>query len=352
MIEQSNAAHMAARREALTPPASPGLYSTTTCARVGSATEMVSTTDEESPPRLDLPVPDARVKVKDGANERMTVKLRRRDHMLGAAFFACVMFMVLLTVFWRPAHSREDLHQTTLHRFAMPITSPLYAVSEHEPLLLGGVPGSPLAPGTAHAMLDLKMVLPCTALRTACLSPPTGATSSAGVGSSDAAHLRRRASVSGLYLTTQPPAVITWEFWDGLPNDTASGMWANGTVHLEAYHESEVFKTLVPADYGVGADAIIYLRVGAIDSDHKSHPHDVLVEVAQLSTLGSWRVPLSAITFVFIFGMIISEVINRVYSAMVGAILVRSQLSSAPTLCPSFPSPTLPRSPELPLEPL
>ena len=41
-----------------------------------------------------------------------------------------------------------------------------------------------------------------------------------------------------------------------------------------------------------------------------------------LSGIGAWRVLLSGIAFLLIFILILSEAINRVYSTMLGAILV------------------------------
>jgi hypothetical protein len=85
---------------------------------------------------------------------------------------------------------------------------------------------------------------------------------------------------------------------------------------LQAWHETEYFHTFTPADHNVSGRADLYLRLVSQDT------HAVLVEVTQLGAFGSHRVALAAVCFFLIFGAVLSEVINRVYATMVGAILV------------------------------
>lgn len=344
MVEVRADAAAVAMQESLKPPSSPRRPSMPNLIMMGKASPPMSSThgiegvlDGEEmttlPPAYQQgplspggapPTPDKKPKLPPAPT---TIQLNEMDYVKGFVYLLACLFAIGLTIGWRPHPARHDLHQTKLARYGISITSPLYAVSMDEHLVLGGRAGAPLSPGSSHAMLDLKMVLPCTNLRSACLNP-----------SSESSHRRRteeaKRSARRLSVTEDdgqgstgadthlPSATITWEFWHGEPGLSASRKWTNGSIDLQTYSETEFLLTVVPFNFGVQAEDDIYLRVSAMNSDHSSYPYNVLVEVTQLTDFGAWRVLVAGLTFLLIFGLILSEVINRVYSTMVGAILV------------------------------
>jgi hypothetical protein len=274
---------------------------------------------------------------------KQTIKLRARDLRGGFGALLVCLIAVFLPLVWRPEHRRTDIHRTKLSRFGVYISSPEYAVSANEPLVLGGVPGAPLAPHSAHAMLDLKMILPCTSLSSACVNP-TSATShrrralmadprrgeahaAAFEREDELSHVRALAassSSSASGSSGQLNATMKWELWRGEPGSVGAKLVLMESIALQPYAETEALKTIVPADYGVSdsSDGDLFLRVLACDSDGVAHPHPLLLEVTQLNAFGSWRVLFAGLLFLLIFFLVLSEVINRVYSTMAGAILV------------------------------
>ena len=119
-------------------------------------------------------------------------------------------------------------------------------------------------------------------------------------------------------------ATMKWELWRGEPGSVGAKLVLMESIALQPYAETEALKTIVPADYGVSdsSDGDLFLRVLVCDSDGVAHPHPLLLEVTQLNAFGSWRVLFAGLLFLLIFFLVLSEVINRVYSTMAGAILV------------------------------
>lgn len=283
-------------------------------------------------------------KINASPSGKQTIKLRARDLRGGFGALLVCLIAVFLPLGWRPAHRRTDIHRTKLARYGVYISSPEYAVSANEPLVLGGVPGAPLAPHSAHAMLDLKMVLPCTSMSSACVNPASAtshrrralmvdprrgeAHAAAFEREDELSHVRALAASSASASASDGHlrlnATIRWELWRGEPGSVGAKLFLMESIALRPYAETEALKTIVPADYGVSgsSDGDLFLRVLAFDSDGVAHPHPLLLEVTQLNAFGRWRVLFAGLLFILIFILVLSEVINRVYSTMAGAILV------------------------------
>lgn len=300
-------------------------------------------------------------------NKVHVIKLIRQDIYAGVAIFIGCMFAVFLMVGWQPNPFPHELHRTKLHRYNTWITSPLYEVSAGMPLVLGGAAGGPLAPGTTKACIDLKMLLPCTAWGLSCRDP-----------SGSSGHRRRLAEArTGLRRLTSPPsqetelrrylqehkfaadegelgasgkgavtplhnvyaqesadqgrqlssgqgntadvnmASVLIQLWAGSPSSANSTVWYNKTVLLEPYRETEFFDTIWPTD----PSTTIFITIHVTDSQSAPHHYGLLVQTVELSHFASYRVLYAGLLFLLIFGLILSEVINRVFSTMVGVVL-------------------------------
>jgi hypothetical protein len=267
------------------------------------------------------------------------LRLTRTDYWKGLLFMLCIAAAVFVPIFWKPHGTRIDIHQTRLARFGVSITSPLHAVSSDEPLVLGGLVDGPLAVGSPHTKLDLKMILPCLDERHDCIDPTmsgshrrrTAAMEREARRLDDTARVSYRRQMRGgaeeadatkEEATHASKASMTWSFWVGYPGGKRSLAWLNETVSLRQYEELEILRTVVPSEHGVSASDVIYLQVETRDADGIAHSHSCLIEITQLNELGAYREVLGGILFGAIFLSILSEVINRVYSTMVGMILV------------------------------
>ena len=122
-------------------------------------------------------------------------------------------------------------------------------------------------------------------------------------------------------MTPIEEATVVWEFWRGEPGSVGALPFVNGSVKLLPYAEIEVLRTLVPSEFGIATSDDVFLRISS-HSIPSSKPHGVLVEVAQLDAVGANRLPLAMSVSALLLALILSEVINRVYSALLGVVLV------------------------------
>ena len=274
-----------------------------------------------------------------GDKARKVIKLTPKSKIAGACVLASGLFAVFLMIGWKPPDHMHGTHSGRLNMYGIPILSPLFVLDGTAPLVLGGVAPTkkdkthiPLAPGNPHAMLDLKMVLPCTGLQTFCIDPAGGTAHRRrelsparalwqlfdGDGADEDDTSARRLAASAT--TTES---ISWQWWVGAPGAAGSRMWHNGTRKLQMYAETEVLEEVVPSSYGVADADSIYLSIAGSGSA----PRAMMVEVVELTSFGQYRVIWSLIVFFITFILILSEVINRCYSTLIGVALVLGLLS-------------------------
>lgn len=277
--------------------------------------------------------------LEDGEGKtKKIIKLTQRSKIGGTLVFASGLFAVFLMIGWKPPEHMHGTHSGRLNMYGIPILSPLFTVDPSAPLVLGGVASPkgghiPLAPGNPHAMLDLKMVLPCTSINSFCMDPIHASHRRRAMGGyswrdllsedsgSDEQEARRLAASGGHGSASTES--ISWEWWAGKPGAANYRKWHSGSRSLALYSETEVLEEIVPSTYDVGADEQIYLKVMASGSE----PRSLLIEVVELTDFGANRVIWSLIVFFIIFVLILSEVINRCFSTLIGVSLVLCLLS-------------------------
>jgi len=162
------------------------------------------------------------------------------------------------------------------------LTSPLYAVSRQEPLVI------PMEADKPTDVLDIKIVVPCVGH---CRN---------GGGS----HRRLAAQ---LELKGEK---VTWEL---LANERIID---SGSVQLVRDREAEAYEIKKPQELGAKHNEVISLRLSTASPQSLG----VLCQVLQLGVLGKYRILLSGVLFVICFGLILSEVIHRCYATFIGAI--------------------------------
>lgn len=253
----------------------------------------------------------------DHGHTMTRTKLKRRDLVKGAFILTSGLFSIFVFAAYKPHVRRTDVHTTQLRSFALPITSPLYAVSKMHPLVLGGHEHGSLAPDNLRSCIDILMIDSCLSTDKQCID-------------GDGGH-RRLHAISGengtplfghnRHLAEAGEATdMTWEFWAGGvgPDSVGARIFLNDTIRLRTKTETEYLQTCInPASHGVNDDEPLFFRL----ISNREEPVGVMLQLIEMGPIGHARVILAGVLFLITFGLILSEVINRVYAALVGVFL-------------------------------
>jgi hypothetical protein len=245
-------------------------------------------------------------------------KLKRRDLLTGVFILACGLFSIFLFLGYSPHERRTDVHTTQLRAFALPITSPLYAVSQDYPLVFGGYPHGALAPTNARSCIDILLIGSCLGTDTQCLQE----------GEEGHRRLHAISGENGLPIfghnrrlsEDQVRATLVWGFWAGGtgPGTIGSRQFLNDTIQLRLYEETEYLQTCIdPSSYGIPSDEPLFFRM----STDREAPVGMMLQLIEMGPIGQARVILAGVLFLLTFGLILSEIINRVYAALCGVCL-------------------------------
>lgn len=244
-------------------------------------------------------------------------KLKRRDVLTGIFILACGLFSIFLFIGYKPHERRADVHTTQMRAFALPITSPLYAVSKEYPLVFGGHEHGALAPGNARSCIDIRMIDSCLGTDQQCMAYGGGHRRLHAVSGENGlpvfGHNRRLAEDGA-------SASLVWEFWAGGtgPDTPGARLFLNDTIRLREQTETEYLQTCIdPASHDVGSDEPLFFRM---TTDRKA-PVGMMLQLIEMGPIGHARVILAGVLFLLTFGLILSEVINRVYAALCGVCL-------------------------------
>jgi len=239
------------------------------------------------------------------------VKLKRRDMLVGLLILACGLFSIFFFAGYTPHERRVDVHTTQLNSFALPITSPIYAIAKNHPLRLGGHDRGALAPGNLRSCIDIWMIDSCLATDAECMPADGGHRRLHSMqGENGVPKLGHQRSLVG---TSDEVASVTWEFWAGGsgPGSAGARQFLNGTVHLRVQVETEFLDTCIdPHSHGVADDEPLFFVLGT----EREAPIGMMVQLVEMGPIGHYRVVLAGVLFLITFGLILSEVINRVYA--------------------------------------
>lgn len=212
--------------------------------------------------------------------------LHWRKDGIKAVLIAMVCLGALIVVCaWEPRRPRHDVHHVKMNKYQAHLTSPLYSVSSTQSITI------PMDSDKPTAVLDIKIAVPCT-------------------GYCYGGDKHRR-------LSSSPSVLVGSVTWEVLATSVATGarVLKSGAVKLVKDYEAETFETVDPTDLGLRSDETLSVRLRT-DSVAAL---GVLCDVVQLGELGRYRVLLSGILFLFAFGLILSEQINRCYATFIGA---------------------------------
>jgi len=234
--------------------------------------------------------------------------LKRHDFFTIAIILICGLASIFVFAAYTPDMARHELHRVHMHSFGTSISSPMFALSASTPLQFGGHRHGILAEGTSHICLDLKMIISCLALDEDCQK---------ATGHRRARRARRARRLSPGNVSADDDAALTYYFWEGHPSHNDSRVFKEEEVVLEEHENVELYvRCIEPAQHGVDADAQIYLQIATTEEQQ----FGLMVQLTETGVIGKWRVLLAGLLFIVIFGLVLSEIINRVYAALLGMV--------------------------------
>ncbi|CAD7973466.1 unnamed protein product [Amoebophrya sp. A120] len=208
-------------------------------------------------------------------------KFTKREKLTALAAFLVSIFAVVLMCVWKPHQPSEVLHTTRLTKYNSFITSPVYTISESQPLVM------PLEDHNNHdsthvEVIDLKMF--------AAQQPRT-----------DSDSVKEK---------------VQWKIYNSLNEVVKSG-----SLLLSKDEEVEYFETLdVESLHPVKAEFTLTRETtaGVALTGHTDFL-GLKVQLVCFTWLGKWRLYFAVILFLGTFALIISEVVHRVYVTLVAA---------------------------------
>eukprot|EP00927_Polykrikos_kofoidii_P005212 TRINITY_DN12081_c0_g1_i2.p1 TRINITY_DN12081_c0_g1~~TRINITY_DN12081_c0_g1_i2.p1 ORF type:complete len:729 (+),score=109.50 TRINITY_DN12081_c0_g1_i2:106-2187(+) len=231
----------------------------------------------------------------------------RRDGAI-AALLALACLGALITVYsWDPRLAPHNIHHVKMNKFQAHLTSPLYAVRDTEPLVI------PMDDDLPRTVVDLKIAVPC-----------------AGYCRGSGGHRRLQSGAKDARALAALPPVpqvgskIMWKIVaqpvnrSNLVNpDMEDRVLESGELTLNDQDESEAYETVFLEDVDIVKSETLVVKF----TTDSSVPLGFMCQVVQLGMLGKHRILLSGLLFLFAFGLILSEKINRCYATFIGAMM-------------------------------